>query len=69
MIKKLLIALLAAHGMACVQAQPAQEPVGADLIVFNAKIFTNNLAQPEASALAVKAGASTRSAAMPRSWA
>jgi predicted amidohydrolase YtcJ len=30
--------------------------VGADLIVFNAKITTQNLAQPEASALAVKRG-------------
>jgi predicted amidohydrolase YtcJ len=29
---------------------------GADLIVFNAEIFTGNLAQPEASALAVKRG-------------
>ncbi|MGL4399166.1 MAG: amidohydrolase [Luteolibacter sp.] len=29
---------------------------GADLIVFNAAIFTGNLAQPEASALAVKKG-------------
>ena len=29
---------------------------GADLIVFNATIFTGNLAQPEASALAVKRG-------------
>jgi predicted amidohydrolase YtcJ len=42
------------------QAQPKQaQPktvVGADLIVFNAKITTQNLAQPEASALAVKRG-------------
>jgi len=30
--------------------------VGADLIVFNAKITTQNLAQPEASAVAVKRG-------------
>ncbi|MGL5136364.1 MAG: amidohydrolase family protein, partial [Beijerinckiaceae bacterium] len=35
---------------------PAQEPPGADLIVFNANIFTGNLAQPEASAFAVKKG-------------
>ena len=33
-----------------------QEPPGADLIVFNASIFTGNLAQPEASALAVTKG-------------
>ncbi|MDX2079987.1 MAG: amidohydrolase [Terrimicrobiaceae bacterium] len=32
------------------------ESSGADLIVFNAAIFTGNLAQPEASALAVKKG-------------
>src|SRR6202042_2007147 len=30
--------------------------VGADLIVFNAKITTENLSQPKASALAVKRG-------------
>nr|WP_286079927.1 amidohydrolase [Agrobacterium sp. MS2] len=39
-----------------VQAQTTQEQPGADLIVFNAKIFTGNRAQPEASALAVKQG-------------
>jgi predicted amidohydrolase YtcJ len=33
-----------------------KESAGADLIVFNAAIFTGNLAQPEASALAVKRG-------------
>ena len=35
---------------------PAQDRVGADLIVFNANIFTGNLAQPEASAFAVTKG-------------
>lgn len=55
MMKKLLIAVLAGW-IAFTQAQPTQEPPGADLIVFNAKIFTGNLAQPEASALAVKKG-------------
>ncbi|AHE52951.1 hypothetical protein NX02_06095 [Sphingomonas sanxanigenens DSM 19645 = NX02] len=33
-----------------------QDEAGADLIVFNAKIFTGSRAQPEASALAVKNG-------------
>jgi predicted amidohydrolase YtcJ len=36
--------------------QSNDELVGADLIVYNAKIATQNLAQPEASALAVKRG-------------
>lgn len=39
-----------------VDAQSAQEHPGADLIVFNAKVFTGNLAQPEASAFAVTKG-------------
>lgn len=56
MIVKLLIALLATGCIQCVQAQSAQDPVGADLIVFNANIFTGNLAQPNGSALAVKKG-------------
>src|SRR5277367_2234607 len=41
------------------QVGKAQSPdsfVGADLIVFNAKITTENLSQPQASALAVKRG-------------
>ncbi|MGP4048984.1 amidohydrolase [Streptomyces sp. 2A115] len=38
------------------QAQSTQNPSGADLIVINAKIFTNNRGQTEASALAVKGG-------------
>lgn len=56
MIKKLMIALLTVQYVSSAQAQSTQEPPGADLIVFNAKIFTNNLAQPEASALAVTQG-------------
>ncbi|HTG39037.1 amidohydrolase [Sphingomonas sp.] len=55
MIKRLCIAFVAISSFSVVQAQPAQEP-GADLIVINAKIFTGNRAQPEASALAVKKG-------------
>jgi predicted amidohydrolase YtcJ len=38
------------------EAQPDNRSVGADLIVFNAKITTQILAQPEASAVAVKRG-------------
>jgi predicted amidohydrolase YtcJ len=56
MAKKLSTALLAILCAPTVQAQSPQEPPGADLIVFNAKIFTGNRAQPEASALAVKNG-------------
>ena len=36
--------------------QPAETFVGADLIIFNASITTQDLARPEASALAVKRG-------------
>ena len=54
---KWLIALLAATmWVGVANAQPAETPVGADLIVFNAKISTGTLSQPSASALAVKAG-------------
>ncbi len=52
----LLIALVAALCMPPVAAQPAPPASGADLILFNAAIFTNNPAQAEASALAVKDG-------------
>jgi predicted amidohydrolase YtcJ len=38
------------------KAQSTDSFVGADLIVFNAKITTENLSQPQASALAVKRG-------------
>jgi predicted amidohydrolase YtcJ len=39
-----------------IHAQSRQLPAGADVIVINAKIFTNNRGQTEASALAVKNG-------------
>jgi len=48
--------LLAALPIVALRAQTIVPSAGADLIVFNAKITTQNLAQPEASALAVKAG-------------
>ncbi|WP_419756418.1 amidohydrolase [Brevundimonas sp.] len=57
MIRTLLIAVVATVSFTTAHAQTA--PVagaGADLIVVNAKIFTGNRAQPEASALAVRDG-------------
>lgn len=56
MPRKLLIASLAALCVSSAHAGSLLETPGADLIVFNAQIFTGNLAQPEASALAVKDG-------------
>lgn len=56
MIRKICIAFVTSLSFSVVQAQTTQEQPGADLIVFNAKIFTGNRAQPEASALAVKNG-------------
>lgn len=56
MIRKLLVALVTASSLSAVYAQSTQEAAGADLIVINAKVFTGNRAQPEASALAVKDG-------------
>ncbi len=49
-------AATAMHFTSSGHGQDTQEPPGADLIVFNANIFTGNLAQPEASALAVTKG-------------
>ncbi len=56
MTGKALTVFLAIFGVSAVQAQPTQPSPGADLIVVNAKIYTGNRAQPEASALAVKKG-------------
>src|SRR6185503_13203557 len=52
LIAFVLAALLTVPG----RAQTIVPSAGADLIVFNAKVTTQNLAQPDASALAVKAG-------------
>lgn len=52
----LLIGFMVANGLGNVHAQAKQEAPGADLIVYNAKIFTGNPAQPAASAVAVKSG-------------
>jgi predicted amidohydrolase YtcJ len=46
----------AGRSAASIQARPTQGRPGADLVVFNARVFTGNLAQPEASAFAVKSG-------------
>ncbi|CDM62062.1 hypothetical protein LPU83_pLPU83d_0692 (plasmid) [Rhizobium favelukesii] len=54
MIRKIFIAFVTTFSFSAVQAQTTQEQPGADLIVFNAKIFTGNRGQPEASALAIK---------------
>jgi len=56
MMTRLLIAVLALCAMPGCQAQAAAQSAAADLIVHNARIFTGNPAQPEASALAVKRG-------------
>ena len=54
---KLLIVLVTAIAFSAVgRAQSNDRFVGADLIVFNAKITTGSLSQPEAFALAVKRG-------------
>lgn len=50
------MALATVTSLSAVRAQPPQDDPGADLIIFNAKIYTGNRAQPEASALAVKKG-------------
>jgi predicted amidohydrolase YtcJ len=52
----LAIGFLILNGLTAAHAQATQEAAGADLIVHNARIFTGNFAQPEASALAVKRG-------------
>lgn len=55
-MKKLIILITAITFIVVGRAQPNDGSVGADLIVFNARIATENLAQPEASALAVVRG-------------
>jgi predicted amidohydrolase YtcJ len=55
-MKKLIVLITAIMFIVVGKAQSNERFVGADLIVFNAKITTQNLAQPEASALAVKRG-------------
>ncbi len=56
MIKKILIASFAIASISVCRAETTPCSTGADLIVFNAKIFTGNAGQPEASAIAVTKG-------------
>jgi predicted amidohydrolase YtcJ len=56
MISRLLIAFMVMCGLTNAHTQTKPEAPAADLIVHNARIFTGNPAQSEASALAVKAG-------------
>src|SRR5258705_11782772 len=53
---KKLIAIVTAVTFIVVGKAQSDRSVGADLIVFNSKITTESLSQPEASALAVKRG-------------
>src|SRR5436190_15138845 len=55
-MKQLIALLSATMWIVAANAQPAQTPVGADLIVFNARISTGKSSQPQPSALAVKNG-------------
>lgn len=53
---KLILILAAAFYATATSAQTSQPGSGADLILFNAEVFTNNAGQPEASAVAIKDG-------------
>ncbi len=55
-MKKLIVLVTAVMFIVVGKAQSNDRFIGADLIVFNAKITTGSLSQPEASALAVKRG-------------
>lgn len=55
-MKKLIIIITAIFFTVNTDAQTNEQFIGADLIVFNAKITTGSLTKPEASALAVKRG-------------
>jgi len=55
-MRKLVFIVTAILFTVGVSAQSNEQLVGADLIVFNAKISTGSLTKPEASALAVKRG-------------
>ncbi|MEH6682842.1 MAG: amidohydrolase [Sediminicola sp.] len=55
-MRKLILLVTAVIFSANSSAQSTEPLVGADMIVFNAKITTGSLTRPEASALAVKRG-------------
>jgi predicted amidohydrolase YtcJ len=56
MTRRIALVLSIAMLVVTLNAQTPDRSAGADLIVFNGKITTQNLAQPQASALAVKRG-------------
>jgi hypothetical protein len=56
MTRRIAFAISIAMLVVTLNAQTPDQSTGADLIVFNGHITTQNLAQPEASALAVKRG-------------
>lgn len=55
-MKKLFLLLMATVFAFALRAQSNKSFVGADLIVYNAKINTQSLSQPQATALAIKGG-------------
>ncbi|MGS2737899.1 amidohydrolase [Sinomicrobium sp. M5D2P17] len=55
-MKKLIVLVTVLIFTVSVSAQSNEQFIGADMIVFNAKISTGSLTKPEASALAVKRG-------------
>lgn len=55
-MRRLIVLAIAVISIAYCRAQSIEQSIGADMIVFNAKITTGSLTKPEASALAVKRG-------------
>ena len=55
-MKALLALMLTLVASSATNALAAEGPTGADLIIYNAKIYTGTKSQPEASAVAVKDG-------------
>ncbi|HTF31910.1 MAG TPA: amidohydrolase family protein, partial [Flavitalea sp.] len=55
-IKKLITVMFATLYIVASNAQSDKSSIGPDMIVFNARITTQSLSEPEASALAVKKG-------------
>lgn len=55
-MKALLALMLTLAASSATTALAAEGPTGADLIIYNAKIYTGTKSQPEASAVAVKDG-------------
>lgn len=55
-MRRLIVLATAIISIVYSRAQTTEQLIGADMIVFNAKITTGSLTKPEASALAVKRG-------------